>query len=411
MMLSVDVAAVNLDNVGNKLQRLQQTQFIENRVQDEDVSMMEGQPRDTKQQSVELLSDVEATKIVMNDSLAMLGKCYEKISLEEDDDDSDNEDDSLRHIYKPINSYDKRTPYIICTKEWLEKWHIGLKDDSDNEDHEPELINDDESEISEQTSREHVSTQEISSTVVKSDFEDDGSSGSGSPPTVNHIHVPNMSATLSDILNINKVLPELVTEVPPAPKVNPEPSFFRNQPTTTTTVPPHFNQQFFDNEPPELDNISVGNQSTRAPNLFTESDEENENFITTTPVKPLDSVNSNLFTDTTVKTLDEPDRINITTPKIPEIDKKIDNLSVDKNKSKSANTSKVSNLFESDTDDDEDYFDIIRKSNKKSSTPAGTMSVNLVKEDSPKMVHDTVEQKLSLPKDISPKTPEVRKFA
>lgn len=425
MMLSVDVAAVSLDNVGNKLQRLQQTQFIENRVQDED-GMMESHRSDTKEKPAALLNDVEATKIVMNDSLAMLGKCYEKISLEDEEDDSDNEDDSFRHIYKPLNPYGKRTPYIICTKEWFEKWHIGLNDDSDNEDLEPENNMNDQESLSDSTSQVH-GPQEMSSTLIKSDFKDDSSYSeqeNESPPTVNHIHVPNLIATLPEILNTNRdhlVLPVTAKEEPliPTQKVNPEPDFFRNQPTTTT-IPQHFTQNFFDNEPPELDNISVGNQSIRAPNLFTESDEENDNFIKTRAEKNIDPPfatvntknNSNLFTDTT-KAFDETDRINVATPKIVQIDKKIDNQLGDKTKSnqnsRTFNTSKVSNLFESDSDDDEDYFDIIRKSNKKSAnkTPAGTMSVNLVKEDSPKML-ESAERTSSTPKDISPKTPKVR---
>lgn len=430
MMSSVDVASVDLDNAANRLQRLQQTQFIENRVQEEDVTMTETNFSDGKEKPA-LLSDVEATKIVMNDSLAMLDKCYKKISVEDEEDDSDLEDECLGHVYKPINPYDKRTPYVINTKEWLEKWHIGLKDDSDNEDSEPENDINDEDSASEKAS--HVS-HEISSMVVKSDFDDDLSNNSNrsenddelSPPVI-HVQVPNMIATLPEILNRGHlVLPVAPKETSTPQKVNQEPSFFRNQTSTTTTtsnIPQHFTQNFFDNEPPELDNISVGNHSTRAPNLFTESDDENENFIKSTPEKPTNPItaiintpnNSNLFTDN-IKPLDEPDRISVVSPKITDVDKKIDKLSGgDKAKSslKLSNTSKVSNLFESDTDDDEDYFDIIRKSNKKSAnkTPAGTMSVNLVKDDSPKILETPVKsilgQRLPVSKDDSPKTPKV----
>lgn len=430
MMLSVDVAAVDLDNAANRLQRLQQTQFIENRVQDEDVTMTETNSCDdgrVKEGSEEklLLSDVEATKIVMNDSLAMLGKCYKKISLaDEEDEDSDIEDESLRHMYKPINPYDKRTPYIICTKEWLDKWHIGLKDDSDNEPDDNEIENDEDS-VSEKESREQ---QEISSMVVKSDFDDDLSNNSSpleqdieTPPPVNHVHVPNLAATLPEILNVNRVLP-VTPKATPVQKPTQEPSFFRDQTATTTKVsniPQHFTQNFFDNEPPELDNVSVGKNSVRAPNLFTESDDENENFIKATPEKPIQPItaistpnNSNLFTDD-IKPLDEPDRISVATPKTTEIDKKIvdDSVSVDKTKSSSkslVNTSKVSNLFESDTDDDEDYFDIIRKSNKKSAIKPPAMSVNLVKEDSPKIQEmPPPSQGLSVIKEVAPISPKV----
>lgn len=391
MMLGVDVASVDLDNAANRLQRLQQTQFIENRVQEEDVTVTHPEI-DKKIVNEKSLTDVEATKIVMNDSLKMLNKCYKKLSLEdEEDEDSDSEDQCLRHIYKPINPYDKRTPYIICTKEWLEKWHIGLKDDSDNEEEpeEHEIPNDDEEESPSETflSQKHEENDEFSNNE--------------SPDHIIHVQVPNVTSHLPEILERG----HLVLPVAPVvtPKVTPEPNFFRNQTQSNVKpqIPSHFTQNFFDNEPPELDNVSVGNRSSQVPNLFTESDDENENFIKSTPEKPVPELktpkNSNVF-GSEVKPIDEPDRISIISPaKKTQEEEKLDKNLLDNSKkvtntNKSLlNSSKVSNLFESDTDDDEDYFDIIRKSNRKSANkpPNEGMSVNLVKEDSPKIVENS----------------------
>ncbi|XP_063707926.1 WASH complex subunit 2-like, partial [Culicoides brevitarsis] len=318
----------------------------------------------------------------------MLEKCYKKISLEQDDDDdSDGDDESLRHVYKPINPYDKRNPYIIGTKEWLEKMHIGLENDDDESEEIDDDDIDDESVKDEST--ELAVPQKPDSSIASTSPEDEEEEDL--LPPVNHVHVPNMIATLPEILKQNQE--HLVSPVAPAKVQLPknEQNFFRNQPTVVApsipTIPQHFTQNFFDDEPPELDNISVGRESTTraAPNLFTESDEENENFIKTTAAATPNRQTID------AKVIDEPDKSATTTTPANTNNR---NLSGDKqvtNTSQSLNTSKVSNLFE-DSDDDEDYFDIIRKSNNNSATksaavrvPEKTMSVNLVKEDSPKI--------------------------
>lgn len=93
-MLNVDVAGIDLGNTANKLQRLQQTQFIENRVQEEDVGVV-GANQVPEIQEKPLMGDVEATKIVMQDCIQMLNNCYEKVSLDEGE-DSDVEDEAIR---------------------------------------------------------------------------------------------------------------------------------------------------------------------------------------------------------------------------------------------------------------------------------------------------------------------------
>uniref|UniRef100_A0A336LLF4 CSON001343 protein n=1 Tax=Culicoides sonorensis TaxID=179676 RepID=A0A336LLF4_CULSO len=406
MMLEVDVASVGLDNAANRLQQLQQTQFIENRVQDEDIIVSDLKLTNVIDKNDTLLSDVEATKIVMNDSLKTLAKCFEKIPIEDEDDQSDNEEEGVKHIYKPINPYmNKRTPYIIGTREWLEKWHIGLKDDSDNE--EDEQIDDDIDDIDLKNHHDNQSLNENSDleNSIPENSELNCDKEFNQTPVV-HVKVPNLSmiSQLPEILNPNTshlVLP--VTEQSTnshkdVPQPKPEPSFFRNQPTTN--IPQHLSHTFYDSEPPELNFISVDKNTSQAPNLFTESDDENENFIKSTSTHITQEIETQSF-------LDEPDRISVKstssiiskkeneksfTPSIiskKENEKSFEYKSEDRKTSsiKVGNTSKVSNLFESESDDSEDYFDIIRKSNKKNTErkpPASSMSVNLVKEDSPK---------------------------
>lgn len=360
---AVDGAAIGLGNVTNKLNQLQQNQFVESRVQEEveediaTVSKVESAP-----------TEVEATKKLLDESVKMLGKCYEKVPLDQDE-ESDAEDDKLRIAYKPINPYEhRRRPYIIGTKEWLEKYHIGLQ--SSEEDEEPGS----EEEISETESHLTATSQ---------------------PPPI-------------------PPEPEPVQYfIPPAPKpaaqsiVIPEKTTIPiNQATEATIFRPNQTKPFvpnlFDDEPPELDSISV---STKAPNLFTESDDENQNFL---PVATPKMVPNNIFFD---EPPDETDQKVVEPPK-PSLVNDFFNQNLSRQIASQAAaiaTKKppVSNLFDGDSEEEDEVI-ATPKLNK-------TAPANIVSSEIEYTLHRNVtpkrEEKVEQPKPMaqSEKVTKVKK--
>lgn len=65
--------------------------------------------------------------------MKMIDKYFEKVSL--DLSDSDDDDGIASVVLHPKDPYKSRPlPYLIGSKEWYEKWHIGLvESDSDEE--------------------------------------------------------------------------------------------------------------------------------------------------------------------------------------------------------------------------------------------------------------------------------------
>lgn len=111
---------------------------------------------------------IEALQTAIDTGMEMMDKYYEKVTYELSDSEDDGDDVHQRfdtfysaHFYwvpnvfitfsRPINSVifqakdlyaHRKLPYLIGSKEWHEKWHIGLNDEeseeSDNENVEEE---------------------------------------------------------------------------------------------------------------------------------------------------------------------------------------------------------------------------------------------------------------------------------
>lgn len=84
---------------------------------------------------------------------------FDKVTLELSDSDDDGEEVEKSVVFRPKNPYKHRPlPYLIGSKEWHEKWHIGLiEEDSDQSD------NDNNNDAEEESAGDFSSSPAISS--------------------------------------------------------------------------------------------------------------------------------------------------------------------------------------------------------------------------------------------------------
>ncbi|XP_037923820.1 WASH complex subunit 2 isoform X2 [Hermetia illucens] len=167
--LDVDWTNVALGNVTNQLAALQHSQFVENRVYEDDETIAnESEVPVSDESEAKTKNDpIETLTKLLHKSMSVLERHYEKVSI--DIEDSDEEDDSAKSvIYRPKDPCDARPlPYIIGSKEWIEKWHVGLCD-SDEDYSEDEK----EEEFSESSDSVSISASPASNapTISESEF-------------------------------------------------------------------------------------------------------------------------------------------------------------------------------------------------------------------------------------------------
>lgn len=92
MMLSVQETKIHLNNTHNKLHALQNLQFVENRVYDEDetISNLSEVPQMADEnQRKSAIDSAEAIKIAIRQGLQVLDTFYEKVTLDLDDSDDE----------------------------------------------------------------------------------------------------------------------------------------------------------------------------------------------------------------------------------------------------------------------------------------------------------------------------------
>lgn len=90
--IDLDRVSIDLGNATNKLLFISNSKFVENRVQEEDETAV--QPKSTVDEAPKPMDMMEAMKIAAQNSVEMMNKCYEQVSLLDsgDEDESDDED-------------------------------------------------------------------------------------------------------------------------------------------------------------------------------------------------------------------------------------------------------------------------------------------------------------------------------
>lgn len=101
MMSDLDRAKVALGNTTNRLMSLQHTQFVENRVYDDDDEVVASNSAQlTAAPTEEKKSLVEALQHVLDCGTKVMNKYYERVSFELSDDSDDEVDKSTRKRWR-----------------------------------------------------------------------------------------------------------------------------------------------------------------------------------------------------------------------------------------------------------------------------------------------------------------------
>lgn len=93
MQLDLDRAQVALGNTTNRLMSLQHSQFVENRVYDDEETLPNATSTVNSTSTVEKPNLVDALQYALNSGIKMLDKYYEKVTFEMSDDSEDDEVD------------------------------------------------------------------------------------------------------------------------------------------------------------------------------------------------------------------------------------------------------------------------------------------------------------------------------
>lgn len=132
MATALDDASVRLQNVNNQFTALSSSQFIESRVYEDDP---DGATEPNAANEVPKPSPPDELSVLKR-SIAVLESTHEVITIVNDSDTSDTDDEvSDRQVMKAKDMYVERPlPYIIGSEPWKSKWHAGLVvEDSDTE--------------------------------------------------------------------------------------------------------------------------------------------------------------------------------------------------------------------------------------------------------------------------------------
>lgn len=431
MCLSGEEVNVQLGNVANRLLALQHTQFVENRVQEDEDVPGTTEKKTERGPEPRQLSPMSSIKSVLADSVACLNKCYEKIHVQLDEDSDDDDEPGSSVVFRPRDPYAHRPlPFLIGSKEFKEKWHVGLVDsesDTDNEVEEQYSESGSESghSVSLQSAGGNISGSEADSvwglqatsnalahkSASQISSEDERfSKVSDQPEIFNPVPAqrayfqppkltPRTNPPVNPVANLFSSSPPRMpstSKAPglfddlegddfdaPAPKTDSKPpSFFRDQLDSRKTV------NLFDDEPPEFEAPpKFSNQKSHQTELFLDSDNEEEKGVFVPPAHPQIKkvttkkvdIATNLFSEEPpVDDFHEVPKntpVNLFDDNDDEFDSFMSSLSTttkknfqtEKKASGNLTKPKLSNLF--DDDEPDDFFDTLLKESKSKVKP------------------------------------------
>ncbi|KFB41638.1 AGAP007833-PA-like protein [Anopheles sinensis] len=200
LMLQVDQTELKLSNATNQFSAVEQVKFVENRVEEDDESFYGLRRRRQQQQHLQQQADErkevsnqgqdpersldDLIQLAVERSIEGMYKSYEKVTLQlTDSDTSDGEDASeggtrmteadlsggKASIMRAVPRHpfiDRPLPHVIGTREWQNKWHVGLIDSDDESSSERK--------------------EEYSESSSASDDDDDGGMFPSQPNSKNH---------------------------------------------------------------------------------------------------------------------------------------------------------------------------------------------------------------------------------
>ncbi|XP_053673762.1 WASH complex subunit 2 [Anopheles nili] len=167
LMLQVKQTEVKLANAANQFSAVEQVKFVENRVEEDDESFyglrrrrqqVDEQQKDTGLEDGSERSLDDLVQLAVERSIEGMYQSYEKVTLDLTDSDSSDEDTapsatrlmdqtgvtaSKATVMRAVPRFafiDRPLPHVIGSKEWQNKWHVGLidSDDESNSDRKEE---------------------------------------------------------------------------------------------------------------------------------------------------------------------------------------------------------------------------------------------------------------------------------
>ncbi|XP_037044014.1 WASH complex subunit 2 isoform X2 [Bradysia coprophila] len=382
LMLDVDKTKIKLGNATTKLLDLNNGKFVEHTVMDMDSSVSNTEKCTPAENDKAFVPIPKAVEEAVTNGLNMMDRCYEKVLLNlEDSEDEDENDNGQKHVVcRPKNPYLNRPlPHLIGSKQWNDKWHVGLIESdeevlSDEEPEEPEFS---QSSSDEGDSLSNSPQTSNPPTTSESDFavsvpavihpedlfhrladDDDAETKSPLFPPEDNKHrekikvLPTVKPSIQGDAKIEPVNKTKQLTEPPVPALEqPKQSIFVQQ----KPEPKFLN--LFDDEPPSLEEPI--RRERKPVNLFLDSDDENDEPTTDTR-KPSSIFNNNVATSQPT--------LPFSIPQSPKVDKKkIEfNRDVDNNNVAAVAKSEIkptlkSNDFGGLFDDEppDDFFDII----------------------------------------------------
>ncbi|XP_069691240.1 WASH complex subunit 2 isoform X2 [Periplaneta americana] len=183
--------STDVSNVTNQFLCLANTQFLENRVYDDDdketpeEKKEESKPKTKEEQEAEVVARVREALAL---GMSVLDTMFDTVDVPASD--SEDEESAGRVVLEPHNPYLNRPlPYLIGSRQFMEDDHVGLGSPSDSEENGADLnlIQSSESESEMEVEEKNVPKKRTrlssSSASVNSDFEaSDSSSGGGPAP-------------------------------------------------------------------------------------------------------------------------------------------------------------------------------------------------------------------------------------
>ncbi|XP_055639668.1 WASH complex subunit 2 [Toxorhynchites rutilus septentrionalis] len=332
LLFEVDESHIRFGNASNTFNGVQQLKFVENRVKDDDESFYS--VRDEEVEKDEKSSYSEIFQMAVENSVANMYKCFEKVTVQlESDSDSDDDDEEAaarNTVLRAVQKYpyiDRPLPYIIGSQKWREKWHVGLIDSEEETDSDTKQqfsdSSDSEGMFPSQTNSNHTPSESEGS--VWGVHTDPRKRASSNDPSVSGDDTLSIHSALSTpkLPAMRAMLPQYKVPVLPVQKMMPPPFSANNKtddvlsvssksktsnlfedsdedstpihkPSVQTTKPPpaFFRERIaerksfdlFADEPPPIDRHEpIAVQQRKPVNLFIESDEEGDSLNNNLP--------------------------------------------------------------------------------------------------------------------------------
>ncbi|XP_078050380.1 PWP1 homolog no child left behind isoform X2 [Augochlora pura] len=142
-------AAILIDNVTNTSLALANTQFIESRVQEDDIEIEKKETlvQEAKNNDVATADLIASVSESIREGLNIMDMKYKKMEFVDSDSEEENDGVVLSVVLGPNDPYqDRPLPYVIGSKQWMDSSKIGLESSSSSES---EQVDEEEEEESE----------------------------------------------------------------------------------------------------------------------------------------------------------------------------------------------------------------------------------------------------------------------